>query len=339
MFRSLRTMNYPLVTGAMIVCFVLFIAIMGPYYAPRNPLEEVLVIQVGDKWLNAPYPPFTVPGFPLGSDIWGRDVLSQMLWALRPTLLLVGYVALIRLTLGTGIGLMAGWDSGFVGSILNTMIGAAVAIPTLIVTLAVVSIAGTAWGPWGFVLGLTLTGWGDTARIVRDQTRIARSQAFVEAGRALGQTSFQNVTTHVLRQVLPYIWMLLTFEISSTLLVIAGLGFLGYYVGGEVWIWISDVAATRLSGMPELGQMLSSVSEDIYTGPWKMFATGTLVLITVLGFNLLGEGMRRVASAGTRPSRFQDFLTRWRWRFDDDVLPPIRRLVMANPLARCWQPA
>lgn len=333
MGRSLRSINFPLVTGVMLVGLVLLIAILGPNYAPRNPLQETRVIQVDGKWLNAPYPPFTVPGFPLGSDIWGRDVLSQMLWALRPTLLLVGYVAFIRLLLGTMIGLVAGWDGQWLGSALNVVIGAALAIPTLIVALAVVSVAGSNWGPWGFVLGLALTGWGDSARIVRDQARIARGQVFVEAGRAMGQTSFQTVTTHILRQVLPYIWMLLTFEISSTLLVLAGLGFLGYYVGGDVWVWISDTAATRLSGMPELGQMLSSVSEDIYTGPWKMFATGTLVFITVLGFNLLGEGLRRVVSAGSQPSRWREAFIRWWWRIEDESLPRIRGAIARRPIA------
>jgi hypothetical protein len=114
--------------------------------------------------------------------------------------------------------------------------------------------------------------------------------------------------------------------------LISGLGFLGYYVGGEVWIWISDTAATRLSGMPELGQMLSSVSEDIFTGPWKMFATGTLVFITVLGFNLLGEGLRRTASSGTQPSRWRDAFIRWQWRFEDEALPAIKHRLKQNPL-------
>jgi len=332
MLKSLHSINLPLVTGLMMVSFVLLIAVMGPHYAPHNPLEETRVIEVDGTWLNAPYPPFTVPGFPLGSDIWGRDVLSQMLWALRPTLLLVGYVALLRLLFGTVVGLIAGWDGKFIGSALNNMISAALAIPTLIVALAIVSVTGSNWGPWGFVLGLSLTGWADSARIVRDQARIARGQVFVEAGRALGQTGFQTVTSHILRQVLPYVWMLLTFEISSTLLVLAGLGFLGYYVGGDVWIWISDTAATRLSGMPELGQMLSSVSEDIYTGPWKMFATGTLVFITVLGFNVLGEGLRRVASAGTQSSRLREGMIRWRWRFEDETLAHIQRRFLERPV-------
>lgn len=332
MGRAFQNINFPLISGLVLVLFILLIAFLGPQFAPRNPLEQMHVVQIDGKWLNAPFPPFTVPGFPLGSDIWGRDVLSQMLWALRPTLLLVGYVALLRLLLGTMIGLIAGWDGRLPGSVLNFLIGASLAIPTLVVALAVVSVAGTTWGPWGFVLGLSLTGWADSARIVRDQARIARSQVFVEAGQALGQTGFQTVTTHILRQVLPYVWMLLTYEISSTLLVLAGLGFLGYYVGGEVWIWISDTAATRLSGMPELGQMLSSVSEDIYTGPWKMFATGTLVFITVLGFNLLGEGLRRVASTGAQPSRLRDAVTRWRWRLEDEALPRLKREFSERPV-------
>ncbi len=324
--------NWPLVLGLLIVSLTLFIALLGPSLAPRNPLEEQRVIQQGDVWLSAPYPPFTVEGYPLGSDVWGRDVLSQMLWALRPTLMLVSVVALFRLGVGLLVGLFAGWDDGPLGRLFNALIGAALAIPTLIVALATVATLGYSFGPWGFVLGLSLTGWADSARMVRDQTRITRGQLFIEAGRAMGASNRRLLAGPVLRQILPFLWMLFTFEISSTLLLTAGLGFLGYYVGGEVWVWISDTVAARLSGMPELGQMLSGVSEDIYTGPWKMFAAGTLVFITVLGFNLLGEGLRRQASAGIRASALSEQLKFLYWKLEDERLTPLKKWMRANPV-------
>ncbi len=324
--------NWPLSLGLIIVGFTLFIALLGPSIAPRNPLEEQRVIQHGDVWISAPYPPFTVEGYPLGSDKWGRDVLSQMLWALRPTLMLVGYVAVLRLLVGTGIGLLAGWNSGPFGNILNALIGAALSIPIIIIALATVATLGTTYGPWGFVLGLSITGWADTARMVRDQTIIIRSQPFIESARAMGASSRRLLIGHVLRQIIPFLWMLFTFEISSTLLLTAGLGFLGYYVGGEVWVWISDTVAARLSGMPELGQMLSGVSEDIYTGPWKMFAAGTLVFITILGFNLLGEGLRRQANAHARTSALWEKIQKWLWQMDDERVTPSKKWIRAHPV-------
>jgi peptide/nickel transport system permease protein len=335
MSKRTRAINIPLFLGLLVTGFTLFIAFAGPGIAPRNPLEEKRVIQVdGGKFINAPYPPFKVPGYPLGSDSNGRDVLSQVLWALRPTLMLVGYVALLRLLVGTVLGLLAGWHTNNrIGALINGLIGASLSMPILMVALAVVALTSATWQPWSFVLGLLLTGWADSARLVREQTRITRGQLFVEASRALGQNNFEIVVNHILRQVLPFIWMLLAFEISSTLLVTAGLGFLGYYVGGEVWIWISDTEAARLGGMPELGQMLSGVNEDIYTSPWKLFASGTLIFITVLGFNLLGEGLRRVDSHGAPSSRLFDLMNNLRWHIDEAYLSPLKQRMRERPLA------
>lgn len=324
--------NTPLILGIIITGLTILLAIAGPSLAPKNPLEEKRVLQVeGGEFLTAPYPPFKVPDYPLGSDSHGRDVLSQILWALRPTLMLVGYVALLRLFIGTVIGLTAGWHNNRFGAFINGLISAALSMPTLMVALAIVALT-SEWQPWGFVLGLSLTGWADSARLVREQTRITREQLFVEASRALGQSNIEIIINHILRQVLPFVWMLLTFEISSTLLVTAGLGFLGYYVGGDVWVWISDTAAARLSGMPELGQMLSGVNEDIYTSPWKLFASGTLIFITVLGFNLLGEGLRRIANAGAPSSRLFEIFNRLRWRLDEKYVAPLKQKMRANPL-------
>lgn len=325
--------NFPLILGILITAFTLALAFAGPSIAPQNPLEETRVFQLeSGEFLSAPYPPFKVPDFPLGSDSTGRDVLSQLLWALRPTLLLVGGVAVLRLLLGTIIGMMAGWYSNAFGKFINGVINAALSLPTLMVALAVVAVTSSTWQPWGFVLGLALTGWADSARLVREQTRITREQVFIEASRALGQSNYEIVFNHILRQVLPFIWMLLTFEISATLLVTAGLGFLGYYVGGEVWVWISDTEAARLSGMPELGQLLASVNEDIYTSPWKLFASGTLIFITVLGFNLLGEGLRRIANSGAPSSRLFDLFNRLRWHVEEAYVNPLREKMRRNPL-------
>jgi peptide/nickel transport system permease protein len=334
MSTTRRTLNLPLILGLVIVAISLVLAFAGPSLAPRNPLEETRVMQVeGGKFISAPFPPFTYPEYPLGTDGWGRDVLSQVLWALRPTLILTGYVAVLRLLIGTIIGLLAGWNNNTFGSLLNNLISAALSIPTLLVALAIIALTADFWQPWGFVLGLSLTGWADSARLVREQTRVARAQLFVEASRALGQGSWAIVFNHILRLVLPFVWMLLALEISSTILLTAGLGFLGYYVGGEVWVWISDTTATRLRGMPELGQLLSGVNEDIYVSPWKLFASGTFVFITVLGFNLLGEGLRRFANSGAPSPRIFDLTHRLRWQWDEYIYSPLKKWARAYPFA------
>ncbi|MCB0101166.1 MAG: hypothetical protein KDD74_03920, partial [Anaerolineales bacterium] len=121
---SKTRLNFPLGLGLLIVAFSLVLAFAGPSYAPHNPLEEIHVMEVDGKWISAPFPPFTYPEYPLGTDGVGRDVLSQVLWALRPTLILTGYVALLRLFIGTVIGLLAGWNKNWFGDLLNNLISA-----------------------------------------------------------------------------------------------------------------------------------------------------------------------------------------------------------------------
>jgi uncharacterized repeat protein (TIGR01451 family) len=286
--------NWPLWLGGLIIAFVLVIAVLGPALAPQDPMQENTILQVDGGWETPPFPPLTVPGFPLGSDQFGRGLLSRLLWAVRPTIIMVLIVAAVRLVLGIAIGLGAGWSTGRLGHLLETAIGAALAVPVLIVALATIAIIGVEWGLLAFIIGLSINGWVETARYVRDQTQIIKGNLYIEAARALGAPDSNILLRHVLRQITPMLWMLFAFVISSTLITTAGLGFLGYYIGGDVWVDVDDFVARRLSGMPELGQMLASAwsEQQVLTEPWGMIIAGSVVFVAVLGFNLLGEGLR-----------------------------------------------
>ena len=142
-----------------------------------------------------------------------------------------------------------------------------------------------------FIIGLSVTGWAETARLVREQTRTIRSEIYVEAAHALGATEPQIVFWHVVRQIRAMLLMLFAFEVGGTLMLTAGLGFLGYYIGGDVWVDVADFVARRTSGTPELGQMLAT-SYVRLTDPWGLVAVGSVVFAAVLGFNLIGEGLR-----------------------------------------------
>ena len=312
--------NWSLILGGIIVLLIAFAAILGPRLAPKDPVEENVIIKAGDTWVTPPFPAFTVPGFLLGSDLFGRDLLSRILWGIRPTIIMVFIVAVVRLVLGTIIGLGAGWSGSRLGRWLEMLITAALAVPVFMVALGAIAMLGATGGNLyflaealgapehilaaledagatlfdqmlPFIIGLSINGWGETARLVREQTRAVRGQPYIEASHALGASSFQILSRHVLKQILPMLWMLFSFEISSTLMVTAGLGFLGYYIGGDVWIEVGDFVSRRVSGTPELGQMLAT-SWSSLTEPWPMVLTGSIIFITVLGFNLLGDGLR-----------------------------------------------
>lgn len=293
--------NWPLILGSILVGFILILAIFGPMLAPRDPLEMARILRVGEKFVKAPFPLLT-PGYPLGSDDLGRDMLSRLLYAVRPTMTIVLIVAAVRLVLGTIIGLGAGWSKGRVGHVLDSMIALAISIPVILVALGGIAAIGVEMGVWAFVFGLCLTGWVETARVVREQTRAVEKQEYVEAALALGASNTQVLFRHVLRQIAALLWMLFAFEISGTLMLTAALGFLGYYIGGDVWISVTDSAAEAISGMPELGQMLATIETTVIQ-PWPLIVIGAFVFLVVLAFNLLGEGLRRRTSLYAPHSR------------------------------------
>ena len=334
-----RRINWHLLFGSLLVLFVLFLVVGGPALAPRDPMEQHSVIQTEDGWKMPPFAAFTVPGFPLGSDDQGRDLLSRLLHAVRPTMVMVAFVAAIRLVLGTVVGLVAGWSAGRGGRVLDLAIAGALSVPILMVALGAIAAVGAETGPPAFIIGLTITGWGETARIVREQTRGIRGNLYIEAARALGQSDAQILWNHVLRQIMPMVWMLLALEISATLMATAGLGFLGYYLGGDVWIEVADFVAGRITGQPELGQMLATSFSGIATLgaeglPWAMVSVGTMVFVIVLGFNLLGEGLRlRLSLDKVSQQRvFTEARRGLGWWFEEAVVRPVARLVNSRAL-------
>ena len=258
LLSTLHQVNWPLLLGGFISLIMLLIAIWGPRWALQDPMQENYALSINGRIVSPPYAPFALPGYPLGTDQFGRDMLSRILWGVRPTLIIVSIVAITRLILGVLLGFVIGWSVGVIGKILDTFLFIALSIPILIVALMGITAIGVEKGIWAFIFGLALTGWAETARIISTQTRILRGQTFVEAAQALGASEWRVLLKHVIPQISPLVWMLLVFEVSATLFVISELGFLGYYIGGGIWIEISDFVSVNTTGLPELGQMLST---------------------------------------------------------------------------------
>jgi peptide/nickel transport system permease protein len=286
-----RRANLPLIFGLLITGFVVAVSIWGPSLARQNPIEQHYTLELNGEIRSPPYPPFQVEGFPLGTDQFGRDTLSQILWGVRPTLVMVGAVAFTRLILGMIIGLSAGWSSGRKERFLEGLISMALAIPVLFVALIGITLVGIEKGLPAFIFGLALTGWAETARIIGNQTRTIKDQVYVELSRAMGATSARTLFVHVMPQILPMVLMLLAFEIGATLLVVAELAFLGYFIGGGMWVEISDFVAVNITSLPELGQFIATSLYKL-TDPSTLLVAGTFLFLMILGFNLLGEGLR-----------------------------------------------
>ncbi len=247
--------------GSSLALLVVLLALLGPTLAPRDPLQENFVVFIDQSsFVKPPFAAFSVPGFPLGSDEFGRDIFSRLLWSIRPTLTMVLVVASIRLMLGLGLGLIAGWSRRWWGQALDTITSLALAVPVLFIALFVIAALGQKYGVWAFIAGLVLTGWADAARLVRERTRQTRSQPFVEAASALGASGPQNLFGHILPQVVSLVWTLLAFEVSGTLLITAELG---------VW----DILSTRFGFRLEIGPPFAPAALPSLGRCWQTCST------------------------------------------------------------------
>lgn len=316
--KRFPTRNYPLYIGLVLTALFVIVAIIGPQLAPHDPLQVFDdVIFVGDEVYipsRMPVPPAELPEFVLGNDVAGRDLLSRILWAIRPTLLLCFTIAAIRLIVGVILGLMSGWFGGTVGRTIDALIEICLAVPVLIFALALIIFLEDR-SLTDFVLGLTLTGWASTAVFVKNSTLIIRQASFIEGARAIGVRPYRMLRFHILPQLWPALPALIAFELSATLLVIAELGFLGLFIGEsflrtiESGIHAGVVAVGLTAGYPELSQMLSDFWSKMIRTPWEVAIVGLLIFLQIFAFNMLGEGLRRHMDH-TRPH-----YSRWRrWR-------------------------
>jgi ABC-type dipeptide/oligopeptide/nickel transport system permease subunit len=293
--------NYPLWIGAAIIALFVIVAIIGPSVSPYSPIEVITeVFRVGGQAYVPsvrPVPPLTAPEFLLGTDIVGRDLFSRLLWGVRPTLILCGIIAALRIIIGLAMGLAGGWFGGATGRIIGILIDVALATPILLLALAVISFISKP-ELTTFIIGLTLTGWAGTAVFVRNNTLLIRGAPYIEGARAVGVPPLGILSRYVLPQMWPALPALISFELASTLIVVAELGFLGMFIG-EVFVIGSRSGELNAgpigvtANYPELAQMMSDFWSKMIRTPWEVAIVGFTIFLLVLGFNLLGEGLRR----------------------------------------------
>ena len=295
--------NFPLLVGLALSAVFVSLAVVGPSLAPHDPMEQFnWVMELEGKAIipsRNPVRPGLVPGmFLLGTDEAGRDILSRLLCAIRPTLILCTVAVAIRTVAGIAAGLAAGWYSGMTRRLLDLAISASLSLPALVFCVAAISFYGVNKGLAAFLVALSVTGWADTAAFVRNQTISTKQAQFIESAQAVGVKPRGILWRHVLPQLWPTLPALICFDIGTVLLLLAELGFLGIYIGGGFIYEVPrgdnpDTWKVLTAGYPELGQMLSSVWAKVIFVPWEPLIVGAVVLAMVFAFNLLGEGLRR----------------------------------------------
>ena len=261
--RFLR--NRLAVLGAVIVCVVVFAALFGPAIAPYDPINgEILDRHQGFSLEH-----------PLGTDFLGRDQLSRLLHGARASFFAALGVTIAVICIATVVGVTAGYCGGVVDAALMRLVDMILAFPSLILSLALIGFLGP--GLDKALIAMIAASWAGFARIIRGQTLAVRGRAFVEVAECAGGTAPAIIRRHILPNVASTIVVLATLDIGGNILAFAGLSFLGLGLRPPA---------------PEWGRMLFDAKPYLERQPLEMLVPGCAIALTVLGFNLLGDGLR-----------------------------------------------
>jgi peptide/nickel transport system permease protein len=265
----LRFRRNPLaMIGLGISLALILMSIFAPLLAPYDPIVQSLP----DRLL----PPLT-PGHWMGTDDFGRDIYSRILYGSRITLYIVLLVILTAPVVGLIIGTVAGYFGGWVDAILMRITDIFLAFPKLILALALVAVLGP--GMVNAVLAIAVTSWPPYARVARAETLTVRNSDYIAATRLQGASALRLIWGHVMPMCLPSVIIRVTLDMAGVILTAAGLGFLGLGVQPPV---------------PEWGLMISAGRKFLFEQWWVATMPGLAIFIVSLGFNLLGDGLRDV---------------------------------------------
>jgi len=266
--------NKPAMTGLVIVAVLFIAAAFAPWLAPFDP-------QVIDTW-NILQPPTWA--HPFGTDSLGRDCLSRMIYGARISLL-VGIVAVgIATLVGSILGALAGFYGGWIDLLLMRFVDVMLCFPTIFLIMAVIAFLEPSI--WNIMVVIGLTGWMGVARLVRAEFLSLKTRDFVLAARIIGASDLRIIFSHILPNAAAPVLVSATLGIGSAILVESALSFLGIGVQPPTPSW---------------GNMLTEGKDNLEIAWWLSFFPGMAILITVLGYNLLGEGLRDALDARQQP--------------------------------------
>ncbi len=259
---------------AVLVIFALM-AILAPLLAPHDPYAQSLMSRM--------QPPVWMDGgsweHPFGSDQVGRDYLSRIFYGARISLFVGLSVTVISCLIGTALGVAAGYFGGRVDTVISFLITARLAIPVVLVALAVVALVGSSLQVVIAVLGLLL--WDRFAIVMRATTQQIRSADFIVAAKVQGASHFQIVVQEILPNVVNNLLVVATLEIAQAIVLEAALSFLGIGVPAPTPSW---------------GLMIAEGRADVFFDPWLITIPGSFLFVLVLATNMTGDGLRDITA-------------------------------------------
>jgi len=261
--------NRTAVFGAGVIVFFVIVALFAPFLAPHEPRAIAL-----DKIFQKPS-----RQFPLGTDKVGRCILSRIVYGSRISLM-VGIVAVgFAIVTGSIFGLLSGYYGGWVDNLIMRLMDVILSLPSILLAMVVVVILSPSL--FNAIIAVSVVSIPAYARILRSSVLSVREEEYVLAAKAMGATDFRIITTAVLPNCLAPLIVQATLGMGMAILEAAGLSFLG--LGAR-------------PPTPEWGAMLNEnfIAGAMLTAPWAVTAPGAPILLVVLGFNLLGDGLRDI---------------------------------------------
>lgn len=251
--------------GLFLVVALILVALLADFIAPYDPVVPDLKASLLSPSLQ----------HLMGTDVLGRDVFSRVIYGSRASLIIGVVATAISLVIGVTLGAIAGFFGGWVDALIMRITDIFFAFPFLIFAIAVVTFLGP-----GFInvfIALGMIGWTSFARLVRGQVLAIKANDYVEAAHAIGAPDKRIIWKHVLPNTVAPIIVYTTMNIGNAILSEAGLSFLG------IGVQAPD---------PSWGLMLSDARNYIWNASWNVIWPGIAIFITVLGYNLLGDGLR-----------------------------------------------
>ena len=277
LLRGLRRMGkgkyLKMTLGGIMFAALVVTGFLAPMLAPRDPLEQHLESRLK--------PPAWVKGGSseniLGTDSLGRDLLSRIIFGSRISLLL-GVITVIIVTLiGSTLGALAGYFGKYVDEVIMKVVEIFLAFPFLLLAIVLMAFLGQGLG--NLILALVLSRWGHFCRMVRGEVLSLKQRVHVVAAKAIGGNDFYIIRRHILPNTIPTITVMATFAMALVIIYEASLSFLGLGVPPSIPTW---------------GTMLSEGRSYMYRAPWVSIFPGLAIFVTVLGINLLGDGLRDI---------------------------------------------
>ncbi|MEJ2558707.1 MAG: ABC transporter permease subunit [Anaerolineae bacterium] len=289
--------NLPFVVGAISVGILVAVFVFGPRLAPHSPYTTQGLAMVNGELRVPPFAPDKT--YPWGTDVIGRDIMSLILAGAQQTLLLAALVVIARMVVGIVLGALAGWLNGsWVDRLLLRLAEIIAAFPTLLLAMILILALGIRQGLRPFIIALAFVGWGEIMQFVRGEVFTLRSKPFIESAVAVGLRTPRIILSHVLPNLASALISIAALEMGAVLMLLGELGFIGIFMGGGAFadlMWLAP--PYHYSDVPEWGALLSNVRTYARAYPWMAIYPSLAFFVAILGFNLFGEGVRRMVES------------------------------------------